>query len=160
MDHSIYAYLNRRSTQQLLELWYYYLGTDKEYDQTIFRMVTEILAKRGEFPTLYEENLFWRTTWRKIGIVLSLLGITCRCGGTGRHPRLKIWWKETFVPVRSRSAAPIKKQTQKGLLFYSVKVAGSNPYKCRCPSFVKEQLYWLSEINNLSSVHLPGFPSM
>lgn len=58
MDHSIYAYLNRRSTQQLLELWYYYLGTDKEYDQTIFRMVTEILAKRGEFPTLYEENLF------------------------------------------------------------------------------------------------------
>ena len=58
MDHSIYAYLNRRSTQQLLELWYYYLGTDNEYDQTIFRMVTEILAKRGEFPTLYEENLF------------------------------------------------------------------------------------------------------
>ena len=58
MDHSIYAYLNRRSTQQLPELWYYYLGTDNEYDQTIFRMVTEILAKRGEFPTLYGENLF------------------------------------------------------------------------------------------------------
>ena len=58
MDHSLNAYLNRCSTQQLLELWYYHLGTDDEYYQSVFRMITEILAKRGEFPTLYEENLF------------------------------------------------------------------------------------------------------
>ena len=58
MDHSINAYLNRRSTRQLLELWYYYLGADNEVDQEIFRVVTEILAKRGEFPTLFEEDLF------------------------------------------------------------------------------------------------------
>ena len=58
MDHSLKAYLNRRSTTQLLELWYYYLGTESNFDREIFNMVTEILAKRGEFPALYEESLF------------------------------------------------------------------------------------------------------
>ena len=126
MDHSIYAYLNRRSTQQLLELWYYYLGTDKEYDQTIFRMVTEILAKRGEFPTLYGENLFWRTTWRKIGIVLSLLGITCRCGGTGRHKGLKIPRRKTrtgSIPVSGTN----KKADPKGSAFLFSEGGGIEP---------------------------------
>ena len=57
MDQSISAYLKRQSTQRLLELWYYYLGADEELYQNIFRMVSEILAQRGEFPSLSGENL-------------------------------------------------------------------------------------------------------